>query len=303
MEESWQHMRYGLRVGPRPRAVFSTTPKNRKLIKKLFEDSKSGHKRRTYVAGATTDDNPHLSKDVREMLYEDYGGTRLGQQELFGKILDDVKGALWTLEVIEKNRISMEELPPLDLIVVGVDPQALDNPSSDETGIAVAGIKNYWRPRSTADTPNRDIPKMHGFVLGDYSIKGLPQLWARASHKAYNDWSANFMVAEVNNGGEMVRSTIQTEFPNVPVMIVHATRGKMRRAEPVSFLYEQNRVHHVGMFPHIEDQMTGWDATDPPDDWSPDRMDALVWALTKLMVGQITYDTGKQRDTRLDNRR
>lgn len=298
MEETWQQMRYGLRVGPWPHIVFSTTPKNRSLIKDLVKKSRNGvltdaGELEVVITRATTADNPHLDSNVKRMLYDDYGGTRMGRQELLAEILEDVQGALWTMLMIDADRMAPQRAPDnYDRVIVAVDPAA--SAIGDEHGISVcASVQNYLSP----EQDRSHLP--HGFVLADETVRGQPSDWGHAAIDAYHDWGANLIVAEVNNGGDMVEHVIHSIDPTIPVKKVHATRGKAKRAEPVATLYEQHRVHHVGVFPHLEDQMTTWDAIETPDDWSPDRMDALVWGLTELLVGSSFFKQSQQRDRRL----
>lgn len=292
MEEAWEQIRYGLRVGPRPHAIASTTPKNRKLIKKLIADPD------TAITSAITSDNPHLDEGVKKRLFEDYGGTRMGRQELYAEILEDVEGALWTAEMIERYRIPLGQLPrQLDQIVVGVDPAAKDADNSDDTGIIVVGMVNQWKGAVQGDG------RSHGFVLADYTTSGNPEVWAKAAIQAFDDYGANRIVVETNNGGDMIKHTLRTYRSTLPIREVHASRGKVQRAEPVSTLYEQGRVHHVGMHAKLEDQLTTYDVKDPDPSWSPDRMDALVWALTDLMVSESLLRTSTMRDHRLRKRR
>lgn len=303
MTECWQHMRYGLRVGPWPHVIVSTTPKNRALIKELRKkaiegsiDEETGQLEVVMTTGSTAD-NPHLDQRVKRMLYEDYANTRLGRQELYGEILEDIDGALWNHSVIDRHRLSLEAAPEhYDLKVVGVDPAA---GGSNEHGIVVCGRVNKYRTHE--DTPYSHLP--HGFVLDDRSCTGSPNTWARAAIRAYKDHQANYIVAEKNNGGDMVANTINGIDPSVPVKLVWATRGKARRAEPISMMYEQGRVHHIGELGSLEDQMCEFDPVDPDDSWSPDRMDAMVWAMTELLVGDREIGTASYRDTRLRHRR
>lgn len=302
IDDCWQHMRYGLRLGPRPHVVASTTPKNKTIIKKLVKAYLSGEVTeelgRVVVTKATTNDNPHLPKHIKAMLFADYGGTRLGRQELFAEILEDVEGALWTPSIIEDGRIGFSQMPQnLDLIVVSVDPPAKQ--TGAECGIIVQGVKHRYKP--IADDPEQKLS--HGFVLADCSLYGSPNEWGMAVVEAFDDWGANTVVAEVNNGGDMVKATMRNIRDTLPVEEVHASRGKAIRAEPVVALYEQTRWHHVGNFPMLEDQQTSWDKDDPPDDWSPDRMDALVWGAWKLAVGRSQAYTHKMADRRLRGRR
>jgi phage terminase large subunit-like protein len=296
-------MRYGLRVGPWPHAIVSTTPKNRLLIKELkkkadekFVDEMSGQLE-VVMTSATTAENPHLDQRVKNMLFDDYGNTRLGRQELYGEILEDVESALWRESMIEQHRILLGEQPEnYNLKVVGIDPAV---GGSNEHGIVVCGRVNKYRTHQ--DHPFSHLP--HGFVLDDRTTTGTPNRWAKAAIQAYYDHDANYIVAERNNGGDMVKNTIHGIDPTVPVKEVWATRGKARRAEPISLMAEQGRIHHIGTFPDLERQMTEFDPVDPDDSWSPDRMDAMVWAMTELLVGGSDITTSQINDTRLRRRR
>lgn len=305
MVECWQHMRYGLRVGPWPHVVVSTTPKALKLIKELAKRAKLEEgKRDPYIVitKATTEDNPHLDARVKTDLYDDYGGTRLGRQELHAEILEDVENALWTPEDIELYRLKVSEQPPrYPRIAVGVDPAAKEG--GDDTGIVVVGMlpnltmwhraPNYW--------PH--LMRPHMFTLADYSVNGKPDVWARRVVEAMNDFDAHIVIAEVNNGGEMVEHTIHTVDDTIPVKSVHATRGKERRAEPISSVFQQGRGHHVGMLPKLEDQMVTWDPIEPDESWSPDRMDAMVWAASHLVVQKQAAKQYETTGRRLAGRR
>lgn len=298
LTDALQHIRYGLRVGPRPHWIASTTPKNRIPIKELVKQAQEPEDPvhpEIVMSRATTHDNPHLQEHIKKMLFRDYGGTRLGRQELMAEILEDVEGALWTEYMISLTRLDVPSAPThFDRITVGVDPPA----TKTECGIVVVGMVNRWlRP----GVVRPEDP--HSFVLGDYSKAGDPNVWGKAVIEAFHDWGANRVVAEINNGGDMVKHTLQTIDPTLPVKVVHATRGKAKRAEPVVALYEQERQHHVGYFGNLEDQMTSWDAIEPPDDWSPDRMDALVWASWDLMVGLGQATKHQMKDRRLRGRR
>jgi phage terminase large subunit-like protein len=244
----------GLRLGTDPRWMATTTPRPLPRIKALLQDATVAHTR------ATTYDNPHLPAAFQTAILARYQGTTLGRQELNAELLDDVPGALWTRTTIEQHRVL--QAPVLKRIFVGVDPSA----SSDgaETGIIVAGIGN----------------DDHGYVLDDRSVQGSPAAWARAVIAAYHTHYADKIIAERNNGGEMVEQTIRSTDggKQLPIRAVWASRGKQTRAEPVSALYEQGRVHHVGAFGTLEDQLCSW----LPGMQSPDRLDALVWALSAL---------------------
>lgn len=258
LDQALEHSDFGLRLGSRPHAVASTTPKPRKrLIRMMKEDG-------VVVTRATTDDNPHLEAHVRAALYERYGGTRLGRQELQGEVLMDVPGALWTLDQIDALRV--DRPPELQRVVVSIDPAVTATDDSDETGIVVVGLGIDGR----------------GYVLDDLTCRLSPDGWGRRAVNAYHERRADRIVAEVNNGGDLVEHLIRTVDPNVAYEKVHASRGKRTRAEPVAALYEQARVHHVGSFDDLEGQMTSFlpEGTDEGDD----RVDALVWALTCLML-------------------
>jgi phage terminase large subunit-like protein len=261
-QTAWdESIAYAVRKGD-SRIIATGTPKAnlpaRALVKRLLDDPD------VPVSTLRTLDNvAHLSE---KMLTEARAklGTRLGRQELEGELLEDLDGALWRPQLIEELRVF--HAPELVRVVVGVDPAATSNDTSDETGIVVAGL-------------GRDG---HGYVLADRSGRYTPDRWGKEVVAAYMRHHGDRVVPEVNNGGEMVTHVIRTVDPTVPVKPVHASRGKVIRAEPVAALYEQGRVHHVGQLPELEDQITSW----TPGDRSPDRMDALVWALTELMLNK-----------------
>lgn len=192
---------------------------------------------------------------------------------LMGEWASDVEGALWTLEGIDRDRISWDDLPSLARKCVSVDPAVTSGPDADETGIIVCG------------TANLD-GVAHGYVEGDYSMKGQPEQWARQAIAAYHAHECDYIVAEVNNGGELVRSLLNAVDPNVKVKMVHASRGKVTRAEPVAALYDKGRIHHVGTFPKLEEQQAEFTAgyVAGKGEPSPDRVDAVVWGLTDLML-------------------
>lgn len=293
LEETWEQIRYGLRVGPRPHVIISTTPKARKLIKKLVLQAKNnpGY---GVITSASTFANPHLDERVKEALREDYEGTRMGRQELYAELLEDNENGLFIPDNIERYRLPLFQYPDqIDKIVVGVDPQAKEG--GDNTGIIVAGtIRTGWEARDK---------RSHGFILGDNSRNGKPEQWAQSVVAAFNDFEANEVVAEINNGGDMVKSTLRTANGSLPIHVVHATRGKDKRAEPVSALYEQGRIHHVGNFPELEEEMVDYDPVDPDTSWSPDRMDAMVWAITRLMVKSSVTQTSMNHDAANRGRR
>ncbi len=222
--------------------------------------------------GSTYENQTNLAPAFLQQIIRKYEGTRLGRQELDAEILDDVPGALWTRGVIEASRACAA--PPLIRVVVAIDPAATSSEHADETGIIVAGMDGQGQ----------------GWVLADVSGRYPPAEWARTAIAAYRSHRADRVVAEVNNGGEMVEATLRVIDPNVSFAAVRAARGKLTRAEPVAALYEQGRVHHLGVFPQLEDQMCGFVPADHgdfgqrPTGCSPDRADALVWALTDLLI-------------------
>lgn len=304
MEDCFKHMRFGLRVGKRPHWIASTTPKSRMLIKSIVAQAQAGKDDKgmqIVMTHGSTDDNPYLEEHVRRALYEEYGGTRLGRQELDGQLLLDIENALWNEEVINRNRLHPSSAPThFDRIVVAIDPAASEN--GNEHGIIVVGMLTRWDSPLANHVPGLEhLP--HAFILEDASKAGNPASWARQAKKVYNDWGANSYVAEINNGHDLVTSNIIVHHPTAHVQEVWASRGKAKRAEPVSSVYEQNRVHHVGSFPHLEDQMVSWDPIEPDESWSPDRMDAMVWGVSKLIVKQAQLRSGKGKDTRLKGRR
>lgn len=271
LEDAIKHARFGLRVGRHAHMVATTTPRAVPTVKAWTKDP------RVHITRGVTRDAVHLDDAVRNALYELYEGTRLGAQELDGVVLEDVEGALWRQAVIDGGRIDLVDVP-LARIVVGVDPQG---GGPDEVGIVVVGISAQTFP----DLLGRMVP--HVYVLEDASGSFTgPGAWARRVVQAYHRWDANAVVAETNYGGDMVPHTIATVDASVLVEVVTATRGKALRAEPVVALYDRGSVHHVGAFPQLEQQQTTWVPNTGAA--SPDRMDALVWAATKLAVKTST---------------
>lgn len=265
MQDAWDQVQFGLRLGLHPQCLVTTTPRPLPLIKKLVNDPDT-----VVTHGSTLDNESNLAKNAIKQLYDRYGNTRLGRQELEGEILDDVPGALWRREDIDKARL--KEVPELDRVIVAVDPAASSNEGSDEHGIVVVGL---------ARDPDGYA---RGYVLEDGTIRGSPEEWAKQAVRMYRKWEADKIIAEKNNGGEMVGSVIKAADRSVPFDLVHATRGKHVRAEPISALYEQGRIHHVGLFDKLEDQMCSFsiDNIRNSSTGSPDRVDALVWGLTEL---------------------
>lgn len=248
----------GLRLGADPRAAFATTPKPTRLLKKLLKDINT-----IVTRGSTYANRANLAPAFFTQIIKQYEGTRLGRQELNGELLEDVEGALWTLALIEAVRV--EQLPDLERIVVAIDPSTTNSETSDEAGIIAAGL-------------GKD---KHGYVLDDKSLRASPLGWAQEAVKLYRLLKADRIIGEANNGGDMIETIIRSIDGNISYRKVHASRGKLTRAEPVSALYEQKRVHHYGVLPDLENEMTSW----VPGADSPNRMDALVWVITDLMIG------------------
>ena len=259
LDEGYDQAVLGLRIGTHPRAVASTTPRNRKKLRDLIGRTD------TVTRHATTDDNPFLAAAVRQRYQDVFGGTHVGRQELGGELIEDVLGALWQRDLLEQNRVT--HAPDLVRIVVAIDPSGGNDEGHAECGIVAAGKGTDGQ----------------GYILRDVSERLSPERWASRAVQQYHELKADRILAEANFGGAMVQSTIRAVDPNVPVKLVTASRGKRLRAEPVAALDEQGKLHHVGMLPTLEDQMCSWvpDSGDP----SPDRLDARVWAITELMLG------------------
>lgn len=269
--ESWDQASLGLRLGGKPQAIITTTPRPIKVIKDLIID-----KTTIITKGSTFDNQSNLAAAFMSKIVSRYENTRMGRQELYAEILDDMPGALWTRTQIEKLRV--QEVPRgvrLTRIVVAVDPAISTVAGSDETGIVVIGKGSDG----------------HYYVLADRSGHYSPEEWAREVVAQYDLWKADRIIAEANQGGEMVERTIRIIGGSRPVTLVHATRGKVTRAEPVSALYEQGKVHHVGMHAVLEDQMCQFtsDFDRTRMGYSPDRVDALVWAATELTDHRVGF--------------
>ena len=256
--EAFDQLMFGLRLGKNPQAIITTTPKPTPIIRKLIE------REDCYVTrGNTFENSDNLADSALDMLKDRYEGTQLGRQELYAEIIDNVDGALWSLGMIDKCRMSMNAEINLSQIVVAIDPAVTSNKNSDETGIVVVGKND-----------NNQY-----FVLDDLSGKMTTESWGKKAVQAFYSWEADRIVAEVNNGGDLVESLLRGIDRNIPYRSVRASRGKIMRAEPISALYERNLVYHVGNFSQLESQMLSFDGTVKP---SPDRLDALVWGLTEL---------------------
>lgn len=266
IQETWDQLQFGLRLGDRPRQILTTTPRPLTILKQMIADPYT-----VTTKGKTLDNRDNLAASFMHQIEQRFGGTRLGRQELDGEILDDIPGALWQRSNIDRNRVGEA---PLDMerVIVAVDPAGSSEEGSDENGIVVVGMA-----RNADGYPE-------GYVLEDASLRGSPEEWARRTVDMYRKWSADKIVAEKNQGGEMVASVIKAVDRSLSPKLVHASRGKIIRAEPISSLYEQNRIHHVGRFDHLEDQMCTFSVDNIRANGmgSPDRVDALVWGLTEL---------------------
>lgn len=263
LDEAWDNHMFGFRLGDDTRGICTTTPKPLKWLKNLIADPG------TLITRHSSHENRvNLAPAFFESIVSKYEGTRIGRQELLAEILEDVPGALWTRGVIEATRGKQADIR-MDGIVricIAIDPAVTSNPDSDETGIVIAALTRGW----------------HVLILDDLSCRESPLGWAKVAIAAYRHRRADCVVAEVNNGGDLVAANIRAIDPSANVRTVRASRGKYIRAEPVAALYEQGRVHHIGNFPELEDQLCGW--TPQSGEKSPDRMDALVWAVTELLI-------------------
>lgn len=270
-EETWDQLQFGLRIG-NPRQVITTTPRPIKTIRDLMKDESC-----VVTTGNTFENRSNLAPQYLEQIEKRYSGTRLGRQELYAEVLEDAPDALWTRAGLDQHRRKEGSTPSLRRIVVAIDPAAKTNELVEDgaaTGIVVAAVGEDGR----------------GYVLEDGTIRATPNGWARRAVSLYDRYSADAIVAETNQGGDMVKSTIRSVRSELPVIEVTASRGKWTRAEPIAALYEQGRVSHVGSFSELEDEMVLFGPNGLAGGASPDRVDALVWALTELFP-QITQRT------------
>ena len=268
-ERGFDMLQFALRIGDHPQMVITTTPRPLPLLNKLLEDPAT-----VVTRSKTTDNAAHLAPSFITEISRRYKGTALARQELDGEIVDVRAGALWRRDWIDTHRV--KEPPELKSIVVAVDPPVTATASSDACGIMVVGLGEDNR----------------AYVLSDRTVQGRePHVWARAAVAAYKDFLADRIVAEVNQGGDLVVSVLRQIDPAVAVQKVRATRGKWLRAEPVAALYAEGRVSHCGSYPQLEDQMCAFGGDGLASGRSPDRLDALVWALTSLMLGSARDPT------------
>ena len=257
--DTWDQLQFGLRLGRHPRQVVSTTPRPTKQLRELIADPRTAVTR-----GKTLDNAQNLAAAFLAAIKAKYEGTRLGRQEMNAEILDDNPGALWQRSAFDATRV--QHPPTMRRIVVAVDPAVTSSDNSDETGIVVAGLGEDGR----------------GYVLDDLTLRDTPSAWAELAVRAYHHYRADRVVAEGNNGGDLIETVMRAVDANLSFSRVHARVGKFSRAEPVAALYEQGRVSHVGSLPKLEDECCEYDPTTAKQ--SPNRMDALVWALTELML-------------------
>jgi phage terminase large subunit-like protein len=261
VRDTWDQLQYGARLGDHVQGIVTTTPRPIALLRKIIDSPTTVVSR-----GSTMVNAPNLAPNFLKKIMDDYGGTRLGRQEIYGEILDDNPNALWSRDMIEMHRVTIA--PALSNVVVGVDPAASDGEDACSTGIVGSG-RDYRDPA-------------HYYVLADCTVQGArPDEWGRASVAAYRELQADCIAPERNNGGDMVEHVLRTIDPAIPIRPQWASRGKRTRAEPIAALSEQGRLHFVGSFPALEDQMCEWQPNVDAD--SPDRVDALVWSITALM--------------------
>lgn len=273
-DDAWSNLEFGLRLGDDPRAIVTTTPRPTKKLREILADATT-----TVTRGSTFANRANLAPQFLAAILKKYEGTRLGLQEIEGRLLDDAPGALWKRAQIDALRVSprrlegdryVANLPDMVRVVVAVDPSVSDGEDSDECGIVVAGLGSDGI----------------AYVLDDLSARMAVTAWSRLVVDTYNARQADRVIAETNQGGDLVEASLRAVQPGVSYASVRAKRAKVLRAEPVAALYEQRRVRHVGAFGALEDQMCGWDPTS--SDASPDRVDALVYALTHLLLDE--YD-------------
>lgn len=265
--EAFDQLVFGLRLGKHPRIVATTTPRPTKVIRELLERA-DVHT----VRGSTFDNAANLSPAALDQLEARYGGTLLGRQELYGEVLTETPGAMWTQKEIEDHRVA--SAPEMAQIVIGVDPAG--SSASGTVGIVAVGASQDFKPHPRTGQPSR-----HLYVLEDESLSGPPERWASTAVNLYHRLKADKIVAEPNYGGEMVAAVLRQVDPTVPIRMVHSSRGKRLRAEPIAALSAQGLFHLVGAYPRLEDEMTGWVEGATP--WSPDRLDAMVFAATELL--------------------
>jgi len=265
-DDTWDNMEFGLRLGDSPQVLVTTTPRPIPIIRRLIKDD------RTIDIVVSTFANRHnLSKQFLSRITDRYDGSRLGRQELYGELLDDTPGALWTAKLLDDTRAA--DYPSLKRIVVGVDPAVSATSASNATGIVGAGLGHDG----------------HLYIIEDATIVGTPKEWGSSAINLYKKLQADKIIAESNQGGDLVASNIRQIDKFAPVRLVRATRNKQTRAEPIATLFEQGKAHIVGRLPELEDELTTW----VHGEKSPDRLDAMVWACTELITGEWGWTSGK----------
>jgi len=268
--ETWDMMQFGLRLGEHPRVIITTTPRPLPIVKRLIADPDT-----IVTRGNTYDNKSNLAPSFIKSIEARYEGTRLGRQEISAEVLDDAPGALWSRSMLDEKRVKPQDLPDMQRVVVAVDPAAEGTEDGhSETGIIACGLGVDGR----------------GYVLDDQSCRLSPLGWARRAIATYDLHSADCIVAELNQGGQMVVQTLRSARDGIPIREVRASRGKVTRAEPIAALYEQGRISHVGSFPELEDQQVLFTAYGIEGDGSADRVDSLVWALTELFPRIVRRD-------------
>jgi len=271
--EAWDQAMFGLRLGDNPQAIVTTTPKPVDAVRRLLADPHT-----VVTRGRSYDNRLNLAPVFFDAIVRKYEGTRLGQQELEAELLEDIPGALWTRRMLDDSRIDWQEIKwdRIVRIAVAVDPAVTARDDSDETGIVVVAL----------------LQSRHALVIEDGSGRLTAGAWAHKAVGLYQKWKADCIVAETNQGGDLVEAALRNVDPNIAYKGVHAKRGKYLRAEPVSMLYEQGRIHHAGFFPEMEDQQCTW--TPQGDEPSPDRLDALVYGITELLVDNSVIQIAAQ---------
>ncbi len=243
--EAWDQAKFGLRLGRAPQAVIATTPRPTRIVREILKDPLT-----VVVRGSTQDNAVNLPEAFIGQILSKYEGTRLGRQEIYAEILDDMPGALWTRSNLDANRVEWAAAPAMQRIVIGIDPAVSTEEHSDETGIVACGLGDNGR----------------GYAMADVSGRYTPDEWATKAAELFEHMDADAFVVEVNQGGDMVANTLRSRFPRAPIREVRASRGKYTRAEPVAALYEQNRISHVGSHPTLEDQMVQFYAGSRPQE-------------------------------------
>jgi predicted phage terminase large subunit-like protein len=273
-QETWDNLMFGLRIGERPRKAVTTTPRPIPIVRQLLRDPAT-----VVTRGSTFDNTSNLAPSFLSDIRAKYEGTRLGRQELNAEVLDDIPGALWTRDNLDRHRVAPGKLPSMQRVVVAIDPAAKSKEPTDttaETGIIVAGLGVDGR----------------GYIIDDKTCALSPNGWARMAISCFDLYSADAIIAETNQGGEMVKQTLRSVRDTIPVREVHASRGKVVRAEPIAALYEQGRISHAGSLAKLEDQMVMFTAFGIEGKTTADRVDAAVWALTELFPQIVQVDKG-----------